>query len=113
MMQLISAMLFELLDGSEELELGAAIFSSCWKWKVGYGSSQIGKFILPTDPTQWKTLGHRIETEKEYLPYSIGLNKIENEFYQGTDIPHNFESYVTLNLKTDRKKCISLYEHSS
>ena len=53
--------------------------------------------------------GTELRSKREYLPYSIGLNKIENEFYQGTDIPHNFESYVTLNLENGQKRNALVY----
>ena len=38
-----------------------------------------------------KLWGVTLRSEREYLPYSIELLDIENEFYQGTEIL-NFES---------------------
>jgi len=50
-----------------------------------------------------------LRSKREYLPYSIELLKIENEFYQGTDIPHNFESHVNLNLESGQKRKALVY----
>ena len=49
-------------------------------------------------------MGSYLETEREYLPYSIELLGIANEFYQGTDIPFNFESEILLKTEGDQNR---------
>ena len=45
-----------------------------------------------------KLWGLTLRSKREYLPYSIELLGIENEFYQGTETPFNFESDVMINM---------------
>ncbi len=40
-----------------------------------------------------------IRQKREYLPYSIELTELANEYYQGTDLPRNFESDVRIHEK--------------
>ena len=42
-----------------------------------------------------KLWGVSLRAQREYLPYSIELLGIANEFYQGTETPFNFESDVS------------------
>lgn len=53
--------------------------------------------------------GMTLRHEREYLPYSITLRDIANEFYQGTEIPYNFESSVTLNLDENQRRDALVY----
>ncbi len=40
-----------------------------------------------------------IRQKREYLPYSIELSELANEYYQGTDLPRNFLSDVRIHEK--------------
>ena len=40
-----------------------------------------------------------IRQKREYLPYSIELTELANEYYQGTDLPRNFESDIRIHEK--------------
>ena len=53
--------------------------------------------------------GMSLRHEREYLPFSIKLNGIENEFYQGTEIPFNFESDVDLKLENGQTRKALVY----
>ena len=87
-MQLISAMLFlNYWMVRRNLELGLQFLilqemeDGIWfipNWQI-YPSNR--------SDTMEDFGGTELRSKREYLPYSIGLNKIENEFYQGTDIP--------------------------
>ena len=42
--------------------------------------------------------GVSLRAQREYLPYSIELLGIANEFYEGTETPFNFESDVLIKM---------------
>ena len=50
-----------------------------------------------------------MRSEREYLPYSIELLDVENEFYQGTEIPFNFESDIVLNMEGNQSRRALVY----
>jgi hypothetical protein len=56
-----------------------------------------------------KLWGVSLRSEREYLPYSIELLGIENEFYQGTDTPFNFESDVVINMEDNESRRALVY----
>ena len=53
--------------------------------------------------------GVTLRPEREYLPYSIELLGIANEFYQGTDIPFNFESEILLKMEEEQSRRALVY----
>ena len=56
-----------------------------------------------------KLWGVALRQEREYLPFSIELLDIENEFYQGTEIPYNFESDINLHLEDNQTRRALVY----
>ena len=46
---------------------------------------------------------------REYLPYSIELLDIKNEYYQGTETPFNFESDINLHLEDNQTRRALVY----
>ena len=104
-----SYVVFELLDGSEELGTWAAISHPAGNGRWDMVHPKLANLSFQPIRHNGRLWGTELRSKREYLPYSIGLNKIENEFYQGTDIPHNFESYVTLNLENGQKRNALVY----
>ena len=101
--------IFELLDGAESLGTWATIAHPAGneKWKLIHPKLS-GLDFQPVrhDGKLW---GVSLRAKREYLPYSIELLGIENEFYQGTDIPHNFESHVNIHLESGQKRKALVY----
>ena len=56
-----------------------------------------------------KLWGITLRQQREYLPFAIELLDIENEFYQGTEIPFNFESDVNLHLEGNQTRRALVY----
>ena len=56
-----------------------------------------------------KLWGVTLRQEREYLPYSIELLDIENEYYQGTETPFNFESDINLHLEGNETRRALVY----
>jgi len=48
--------------------------------------------------------GLEVRQKREYLPYSIELTELANEYYQGTDLPRNFESDIRIHEKASASK---------
>ena len=70
---------------------------------------QVIRYGLSVHPTQWKLWGVALRQEREYLPFSIELLDIENEYYQGTEIPFNFESDINLHLEGNQTRRALVY----
>ncbi len=56
-----------------------------------------------------KLWGVTLRQKREYLPFSIELLDIENEYYQGTEIPFNFESDINLHLEDNQTRRALVY----
>ena len=54
-------------------------------------------------------MGNHSPTEEGISPFSIELLDIENEFYQGTEIPFNFESDINLHLEENQTRRALVY----
>jgi len=102
-------LVFQLINGSEEMGTWLAVAHPAGndRWKFIHAKLE-GMSFQPLRH-QGKLWGMELRSIREYLPYSIELVKIENEFYQGTDIPHNFESHVNLNLESGQKRKALVY----
>ena len=87
---------FELLDGAQSLGAWVTHLTSSRKPLVVTNKPKNGRSCLSTNPAEWQVMGATLRPEREYLPYSIELLGIANEFYQGTEIPFNFESEIIL-----------------
>jgi len=102
-------LVYQLIDGSKELGTWLAVSHPAGndRWKMVHPKLE-GMAFQPLRHAG-KLWGMELRSKREYLPYSIELLKIENEFYQGTDIPHNFESHVNLNLESGQKRKALVY----
>ena len=100
---------FELLDQSKSLGTWTAVAHPAGnsRWELIH-PKLAGLSFQPIrhDGRLW---GMELRAKREYLPFSIELLGIENEFYQGTDIPHNFESHINLNLESGQKRKALVY----
>jgi len=56
-----------------------------------------------------KLWGITLRQKREYLPFAIELLDIENEYYQGTEIPFNFESDINLHLEGNQTRRALVY----
>lgn len=75
-------------------------------WKE---SDSLSGFAFQPIRHKGKLWGASLRPEREYLPYSIELQGIANEFYQGTEIPFNFESDVTLKMEGNETRRALVY----
>ena len=84
-------LIFELFDGTNSLGTWLTLAhpgGNHW-WKE---SPKLSDLAFQPIRHEGKLWGVTLRSEREYLPYSIELLDVENEFYQGTEIPFNFES---------------------
>jgi hypothetical protein len=56
-----------------------------------------------------KLWGVSLRSQREYLSFSIKLLGVENEFYQGTETPFNFESDIMLNMENNQTRRALVY----
>ena len=101
-------LVFEILDGTESLGTWMSIAhpgGNHW-WKE---SPRLSDLAFQPIRHRGKLWGVTLRSEREYLPYSIELLDIENEFYQGTEIPFNFESDVVLNMEGNQSRRALVY----
>ena len=101
-------LVFELVNGSESLGTWLCIShpgGNHW-WKQ---SAKLADLAFQPIRFAGKLWGVSLRNEREYLPYSIELLGIENEFYQGTDIPFNFESDVVLKMEGNQSRRALVY----
>jgi len=100
---------FELLDGAESMGTWAAISHPAgnhWWAKI---NPKMGDLAFQPIRKNGRLWGATLRPEREYLPYSIELLGITNEFYQGTDIPFNFESEIILKMQEDETRRALVY----
>ena len=83
--------------GDEEMDLSVAVV------EVLAGGRSIGTWLASNaiEQAQQFTAGGRtyalaLRARREYLPYSLTLEKFRHDVYAGTDIPKNFSSLVRL-----------------
>ena len=101
-------LVFELLDGSKSLGTWLSLAhpgGNHW-WKE---SPMLSDLAFQPIRHQGELWGVTLRSEREYLPYSIELIDIENEFYQGTEIPFNFESDIVLNMEENQSRRALVY----
>ena len=101
-------LVFELFDGKESLGTWLTLAhpgGNHW-WKESPKLSDLAFQPIRHNGKFW---GVTLRSEREYLPYSIELLDIENEFYQGTEIPFNFESDIVLNMEGNQSRRALVY----
>ena len=101
-------LIFEILDGTKSLGTWLSLAhpgGNHW-WKQSPKLSDFAFQPIRHDGRLW---GVTLRSEREYLPYSIELIDIENEFYQGTEIPFNFESDIVLNMEKNQTRQALVY----
>ena len=101
-------LVFEIFDGTKSLGTWLSLAhpgGNHW-WKQSPKLSDFAFQPIRHDGRLW---GVTLRSEREYLPYSIELLDIENEFYQGTEIPFNFESDVDLKLENGQTRKALVY----
>ena len=101
-------LIFELFDGTNSLGTWLTLAhpgGNHW-WKE---SPKLSDLAFQPIRHEGKLWGVTLRSEREYLPYSIELLDIENEFYQGTEIPFNFESDIVLNMEGNQSRRALVY----
>ena len=101
-------LIFEILDGTKSLGTWLSLAhpgGNHW-WKQSPKLSDFAFQPIRHDGRLW---GVTLRSEREYLPYSIELIDVENEFYQGTEIPFNFESDIVLNMEKNQTRQALVY----
>ena len=101
-------LIFELFDGTDSLGTWLTLAhpgGNHW-WKESPKLSDLAFQPIRHNGKFW---GVTLRSEREYLPYSIELLGIENEFYQGTEIPFNFESDIVLNMEGNQSRRALVY----
>lgn len=100
---------FELLDGAESMGTWAAISHPAGNHWWAQINPKMGDLAFQPIRMNGKLWGMTLRPEREYLPYSIELLGIANEFYQGTDIPFNFESEIMLRTGQNQSRRALVY----
>jgi len=100
---------FELLDGAESMGTWAAISHPAGNHWWAQINPKMGDLAFQPIRMNGKLWGVTLRPEREYLPYSIELLGIANEFYQGTDIPFNFESEIMLRMGQNQSRRALVY----
>ena len=99
----------ELLDGKESLGKWITISHPAGNHIWGQLSPTLADLEFQSIRHNGKLWGISLRQQREYLPFSIELLDIENEFYQGTETPFNFESDVNLHLKGNQTRRALVY----
>jgi hypothetical protein len=100
---------FELFNGSESLGCWAAISHPAGNHWWAQINPKMGDLAFQPIRTNGRLWGATLRPQREYLPYSIELLGIANEFYQGTDIPFNFESEIVLKMEENQTRRALVY----
>ena len=101
-------LVFELFDGTDSMGTWLTLAhpgGNHW-WKE---SPRLSDLAFQPIRHQGRLWGVCLRSEREYLPYSIELLDIENEFYQGTETPFNFESDIVLNMEGNQSRRALVY----
>ena len=100
---------FEVLDGADSMGTWAAISHPAGNHWWAQINPKMGDLAFQPIRKQGRLWGVTLRPEREYLPYSIELLGIANEFYQGTDIPFNFESEIILKMEEEQSRRALVY----
>ena len=100
---------FEVLDGADSMGTWAAISHPAGNHWWAQINPKMGDLAFQPIRKQGRLWGVTLRPEREYLPYSIELLGIANEFYQGTDIPFNFESEILLKMEEEQSRRALVY----
>jgi hypothetical protein len=101
--------IFELLDKGESLGKWLSISHPAGNQVWSQISPKLSDMAFQSIRHKGRLWGVALRQEREYLPFSIELLDIENEFYQGTEIPFNFESDVNLHLDENQTRRALVY----
>ncbi len=101
--------IFELLNGSESMGIWAAISHPAGNHWWAQINPKMGDLAFQPIRQGGRLWGATLRPQREYLPYSIELLGIANEFYQGTDIPFNFESEILLKMEQNQTRRALVY----
>ncbi|MDC3335591.1 cytochrome c biogenesis protein ResB [Opitutales bacterium] len=101
--------IFELLDKGESLGKWMSISHPAGNQVWSQMSPKLSDMAFQTIRHNGRLWGVALRQEREYLPFSIELLDIENEYYQGTEIPFNFESDVNLHLEGNQTRRALVY----
>jgi len=101
--------IFEVLDGADSMGTWAAISHPAGNHWWAQINPKMGDLAFQPIRKQGRLWGVTLRPEREYLPYSIELLGIANEFYQGTDIPFNFESEILLKMEEEQSRRALVY----
>ena len=99
----------ELIDEKESLGTWLSISNPGGNmyWKIMY--PQLADLAFQSVRHKGKLWGMTLRQTREYLPYSIELLDIKNEYYQGTETPFNFESDINLHLEDNQTRRALVY----
>ncbi len=99
----------ELIDGNESMGTWLSISNPGGNmyWKIMY--PQLADLAFQPLRHQGKLWGITLRQQREYLPFSIELLDIKNEYYQGTETPFNFESDINLYLEDTQTRRALVY----
>ena len=100
---------FEVLDGTKSMGIWGAISHPAGNHWWAQINPKMGDLVFQPIRKNGRLWGATSRPEREYLPYSIELLGIANEFYQGTDIPFNFESEILLKTEGDQNRRALVY----
>jgi len=100
---------FEVLDGADSMGTWAAISHPAGNHWWAQINPKMGDLAFQPIRKHGRLWGVTLRPEREYLPYSIELLGIANEFYQGTDIPFNFESEILLKMEEEQSRRALVY----
>ena len=100
---------FEVLDGADSMGTWAAISHPAGNHWWAQINPKMGDLAFQPIRKNGRLWGVTLRPEREYLPYSIELLGIANEFYQGTDIPFNFESEIILKMEEEQSRRALVY----
>ena len=100
---------FEVLDGADSMGTWAAISHPAGNHWWAQINPKMGDLAFQPIRKHGRLWGVTLRPEREYLPYSIELLGIANEFYQGTDIPFNFESEILLKMEKEQSRRALVY----
>jgi cytochrome c biogenesis protein ResB len=102
-------LVFELLDQGKSLGKWLTIAHPAGNEVWPQISPKLSDMSFQSIRHDGKLWGITLRQQREYLPFAIELLDIENEFYQGTEIPFNFESDVNLHLEGNQTRRALVY----
>ena len=99
----------EILDGTESLGTWLTIANPGGNkyWEMMY--PKLADLAFQSIRHEGKLWGIALRQKREYLPFSIELLDIKNEYYQGTETPFNFESDINLHFDDNQTRRALVY----